>query len=135
VRRVFGDTSYFYALADSRDAYHSRALRLSREVSEFGIEVATTWEVVVESVTMLRYRMGLPAAAKFLATLGPSLTVFYPSESDRQRAVKIFVSRSRDTELSLCNAISYAIVSQHLDWAPCLSFDADFAALGLTVLR
>ena len=97
--------------------------------------VATTWDVVVESVTMLRYRLGFPAAARFLTTLDASLTVFYPSEDDRLHAVEVFLSRSRDKELSLCDAMSYAIVSRHLDWSPCLAFDADFASLGLTVLR
>jgi len=134
-RRVFGDTSYFYALADSRDEHHWRAVELSQEVAELRIEVATTWDVVVESVTLLRYRLGFRAAARFLATLDSGLIVFYPSEPDRQRSVEIFLSRSRDKELSLCDAISFVIVSRHLDWAPCLTFDADFAALGLTILR
>ncbi|HVP49506.1 MAG TPA: hypothetical protein VMT32_23090 [Bryobacteraceae bacterium] len=135
MRRAFGDTSYFYALADSKDVHHSRALELSQEVARFGVEVAATWDVVVESVTMLRYRLGFPAAARFLATLNISLTVLYPTEDDRLHAIEVFLSRSRDKELSLCDALSYAIVSRDLDWAPCLSFDADFAALGLTILR
>lgn len=135
VRRVFGDTSYFYALADARDAHHQRALELSGEVSNFGVELATTWDVVVESVTMLRYRLGFAAAARFLAVLDIGLTVLYPSEDDRRHAIAIFLSRSRDRELSLCDAMSYAVVSRHLDWAPCLAFDADFTALGLTILR
>ena len=134
-RSVFGDTSYFYALADSRDEHHWRALELSEGVAELRIEVATTWDVVVESVTLLRYRLGFQAASKFLAALDNGLIVFRPSEDDRQRAVEIFLSRSRDKELSLCDAMSYVIVSRHLDWAPCLTFDADFAALGLTILR
>jgi hypothetical protein len=53
----------------------------------------------------------------------------------RSLAVKVFLERSRERELSLCDAVSYAIVSKRLDWAPCLSFDADFASLGLTILR
>lgn len=134
-RRAFGDTSYFYALADVKDEHHWRAVELSQAVSDLRIEVATTWDVVVESVTMLRYRLGFHAAARFLAALDSDLLVFHPSELDRQRAVKIFLSRSRDKELSLCDAMSYVIVSRHLDWSPCLAFDADFAALGLTVLR
>ncbi len=135
VRRVFGDTSYFYALADSKDEHHRRAIELSQEISGLRIEVATTWDVVVEAVTLLRYHLGFHAAARFLATLDGDLTVFYPSEPDRQRAVEIFLSRSKDKELSLCDAMSYAIVSRHLDWSPCLTFDADFAALGLTIFR
>jgi predicted nucleic acid-binding protein len=84
---------------------------------------------------MLRYRLGFQAASKFLIALDTSLVVFRPSEDDRQRAIEIFLRRSRDKELSLCDAMSYVIVSRHLDWAPCLTFDADFAALGLTILH
>ncbi len=133
--KVFGDTSYFYALADPKDEHHVRALVLSREVAAAGASLFTTWDVVVECVTMLRYRLGYAAAARFLWTLEIGLTVFHPSDDDRSRAIESFLSRSRVRALSLCDAISYVVVSRHFDWAPCLAFDSDFAALGLTVWR
>jgi predicted nucleic acid-binding protein len=134
-RRVFGDTSYFYGLADAADAAHARAVDLSLELLDRGLEVVTTWEVVMESVTLLRYRLSFRAAARFLAAMESAYTVFYPSEADRLQAIRTFLKRSRGRKLSLCDALSHTVVSTHLDWAPCLSFDADFAALGLTLFR
>jgi predicted nucleic acid-binding protein len=36
--------------------------------------------------------------------------------------------------LSYCDALSFVVVRQALDGMPCLAFDRDFRALGLTVL-
>ena len=55
-RRVFADTSYFFALLDPRDASHARAVEISEEVLLRNIELVTTWEIVLESATLLRYR-------------------------------------------------------------------------------
>jgi predicted nucleic acid-binding protein len=58
--------------------------------------------------------------------------VIQPDEGDRISAIRPFLRKPR---LSLCDALSYAVVSTRLEWAPCLSFDADFRAMGLTVVR
>jgi predicted nucleic acid-binding protein len=71
----------------------------------------------------------------FLADIKPDLILVYPVQAERDAAIQLFLRRSRGLKLSLCDVISYTIVSTRLDWAPCLAFDADFAALGLTVLR
>ena len=83
---------------------------------------------------MLRYRWTYKAAARFLKGLVPELTVLQPDEDDRIAAIRLFL-RKPDLKLSLCDALSHVVVSTHLDWAPCLSFDADFRAMGLTVVR
>jgi predicted nucleic acid-binding protein len=132
-REVFADTSYFYALLNARDHYHPRAVEISKQVGALGAEVCTTWDVVVETVTVLRYRAGFDLAKLFITKAPVDLTILHPLEAERELAIKVFLQRSRERELSLCDALSYAIVSTRLDWAPCLSFDADFAALGLTV--
>jgi predicted nucleic acid-binding protein len=62
------------------------------------------------------------------------LTTLQPDEDDRVAAIRLFLGK-RDRKLSLCDALSYVVVSAHLDWVPCLSFDADFRAMGLTVVR
>jgi hypothetical protein len=52
----------------------------------------------------------------------------------RTEAEEIFRSYGRDRKLSFCNAISFVIVTTLLDDMPSLAFDADFRALGLTVI-
>jgi len=134
-RRVFADTSYFLALLRPRDTHHSEAVEISEEVVRERLTVYTTWEVVVETATLLRYRANFESARMFLLDVVPHLVVIQPLEAEREAAIQTFVRRGRDLRLSLCDAISYIIVSARLNRAPCLTFDADFVALGLTILR
>jgi uncharacterized protein len=133
--RVFGDTSYFFALLHPRDVHHAEAVEISEEVARARLTVYTTWEVVVETVTLLRYRAGFESARIFLLDVVPDLVLVHPLEAEREAAIQVFIRRSRDLKLPLCDAISYIIVSARLNWAACLAFDADFAALGLTIVR
>ena len=133
--RVFGDTSFFYAALSPPDPHHSRASEISQEILARGIEVVTSWEVIVECVTLLRYRLGCSTSQKFLVRVVPTLSVFYPGEADRLAAIEFYLKRSKGRRLSLCDAISYAVVSRRFSGCPCLSFDQDFAALGLLVIR
>jgi predicted nucleic acid-binding protein len=132
--RAFGDTSYFYALLNASDPDHDVAIHLAQQIAIGRLEVFTTWDVVSETATLLRYRWTHGAAARFLTRLVPDLTVLQPDEDDRIAAIRLFL-RQRDLKLSLCDALSYVVVSTRLDWTPCLSFDADFRAMGLTVVR
>jgi len=52
----------------------------------------------------------------------------------RAEAEQIFRRRGRDRRLSFCDAISFVVVTTLLDQMPCLAFDEDFLALGLTVI-
>ena len=130
--RAFGDTSYFFALLSATDPDHPAAMRIAQQIAIGQVEVLTTWDVVSETATLLRYRWTHAAAAKFLTRLVPEMTILQPDEDDRIAAIRLFL-RKRDLKLSLCDALSYVVVSTRLDWAPCLSFDADFC--GLTVVR
>jgi predicted nucleic acid-binding protein len=132
--RAFGDTSYFFALLNPIDPDHAAAVRIAGQIAIGRVEVFTTWDVISETATLLRYRWTHAAAARFLMRLVPDLTVLQPDEDDRIAAIRLFL-RKRDLKLSLCDALSYVVVSTRLEWAPCLSFDADFRAMGLTVVR
>lgn len=133
--RVFADTSYFFALLHPRDPHHSEAIEISEGVARERLTVYTTWEVVVETATLLRYRANFESAKMFLLDVVPHLVLIHPLEAEREAAIQIFIRRSRDLKLSLCDAISYIIVSARLNRPPCLTFDADFVALGLSILH
>jgi predicted nucleic acid-binding protein len=133
--RVFADTSYFFALLHPRDPHHADAVEISEKIARERLTVYTTWEVVVETATLLRYRANFELARMFLLDVLPDLVVIYPLEAEREAAIQMFIRRSRDLKLSRCDAISYIVVSTRLNWAPCLAFDADFGALGLTIVR
>ena len=93
----------------------------------------TTWDVVSETVTLLRYRGGFRAALTFLDDVRPRLHVVRYGDRVRDNAEQVFRRYGRDRRLSLCDAISFAVVTTLLRGMPCLAFDEDFRRLGLTV--
>ena len=94
----------------------------------------TTWEVVVETVTLLCYRHSYMATRVFVRRVLPTLNLVYLSESERAKALVLFGRTSRERKISLCDAISAVIVNERLASIPCLAFDEDFRSLGLAVI-
>ncbi len=133
-RRVFCDTSYFYACADADDLYHRRALALADQAAGRGTQMWTTWDVISETLTLLRYRHSSAAAIRFLDDVKPGLHVAEHGANVRGEAEQVFRRLSRGHRLSFCDAISFVVVTTLLENVPCLAFDEDFRRLGLTVL-
>ena len=94
----------------------------------------TTWDVISETLTLLRYRHSSAAAVRFLDDVKPGLHVVDYGANVRVEAEQVFRRRSRDHRLSFCDAISFVIVTTLLDGIPCLAFDQDFRGLGLQVI-
>ncbi|MDP3112795.1 MAG: PIN domain-containing protein [Thermodesulfovibrionales bacterium] len=134
ISKVFCDTSFFYAVLDKNDFDHERAISFAQWIKESHVAVLTTWEVVIETVTLLRYRLNYNGAAVFIKTVLPNLNIIYISDSDRAKALETFLKLSRDKKISLCDAVSYTVIKEHLEGVPSIAFDADFRAMGLRVL-
>ena len=131
---VFCDTSFFYACLDPRDTNHARAQALETESASIGATFCTTWDIISETVTLLRYRRNYRAALAFLTDVKPGLRIVTYGDRVRDEAEQIFRTYARDHRLSFCDAISFVVVTSLLDHLPCFTFDEDFRALGLTVL-
>lgn len=132
--RVFCDTSYFYACADTDDAFHRQALALSGETVRRRTRLWTTWDVISETITLLRYRHSAAAAIRFLDDVRPGLHVVDYGANVRLEAEHVFRQHGRERRLSFCDAISFVVVTTLLDHVPCFAFDDDFRRLGLTVI-
>jgi predicted nucleic acid-binding protein len=132
--RVFCDTSYFYACADSEDASHRDALTLANEGLRRRTQLWTTWDVVSETVTLLRYRHSWGAAIRFLDDVKPRLHLADYGPAVRVEAEELFRRHGRSRRLSFCDAISFVVVRKVLDDVACLTFDDDFRRLGLHVI-
>ncbi|MDP2602032.1 MAG: PIN domain-containing protein [Deltaproteobacteria bacterium] len=132
--RLFCDTSFFYACLDPHDTNHDRAEELTDEAATSATTFFTTWDVVSETVTLLRYRIGFRPAVTFLEEVKPDLTIVEYGQRVRDEAEHIFRRRSRSRRVSFCDAISFVVVTSRLNGMPCLAFDRDFRALGLTVI-
>jgi predicted nucleic acid-binding protein len=131
---VFCDTSYFYACADVDDRDHRAALALAAEATRRRTRLWTTWDVVSETVTLLRYRHSAAAAIRFLDDVKPGLSLADYGHTVRGEAEQVFRQRGPDHRLSFCDAISFVVVTTLLGRMPCFAFDTDFRRLGLTVI-
>lgn len=134
-RRVFCDTSFFYACLDPHDGNHEQAARLADDAARRGSVLCTTGDVVSDTVTLLRYRRSFETAAVFLTEVKPRLRLGPYGDRVRDEAEAVFRQHARTRRLSFCDAISFVVVTTLLDRAPCLAFDEDFLALGLAVIR
>ena len=132
--RLFCDTSFFYACFDPRDVNHRQANALSVEAAEAGSALYVTWDVISETLTLLRYRRSHREALTFLADIKPNLHIVNYGDNVRTEAEQIFRRYGRDHKLSYCDAVSFVVVTGLLDGIPSLAFDADFRALGLVVI-
>jgi predicted nucleic acid-binding protein len=131
---VFCDTSFFYACLDPKDVNHARARILVAESASAGTTWCTSWDIVSETVTLLRYRRNVQAALAFLNEVKPGLQMVSYGDHVRDEAEHMFRTYARDHRLSFCDAISFIVVTSLLDHVPCFTFDEDFRRLGLTVL-
>ena len=132
--RLFCDTSFFYACLDQGDVNHQRAEVIVEDAATASTVLWVTWDIISETVTLLRYRRNFPAALTFLAEAKPWLAIVSYGDRVRAEAEQIFREYGRDHRLSFCDAISFVVVTTLLDEVPCLTFDRDFRRLGLTVI-
>ena len=132
--RLFCDTAFFFASLDPQDTNHQRALELNEEIRSSQIQLFTTWDIVSETVTLLRYRSSFDTAIAFLDQIKPALGIVEYGQGVRAEAEGIFRIYGREHTLSYCDVLSFVVITTLLDHMPCLTFDADFRRLGLTVI-
>lgn len=132
--RVFCDMGFFYAALARGDRYYDRAGELLEYCRDQRIQMFSTWEVVSETLTLLTYRFHPRAAIEFLDTMKPVLSLVPVTEVVLDEAVRVFRRYVGPRRISFCDAISFVVVTTLLNNIPCLSFDEDFKAMGLTVI-
>ena len=94
----------------------------------------TTWDVVSETATLLRYRHTFGSAWTFLSEVKPTLRLVPYGDGTRVEAEEVFRVYAKKQRMSYCDSVSSVIVTSLLDNLPCLAFDHDFQRLGLTVM-
>ena len=133
--QAFCDTSFFFASLCPKDINHKRAGEVLEDALDQEIVLWTTWDIISETVTLLLCRFNSKAAIQFLDEIKPVLNIVYYDDSLRAEAERVFRLFVKDKKLSFCDAISYVILRTVLSDIACLSFDRDFAGLGLTVIQ
>ncbi len=117
-----GNGSAWYAAADRGDASHQRAIaRLGS-----GDRLLTSDHVLVETWTLLRYRLGRPVAERFWAGLAQGVATIEPvGDADLQVALQIGEAWP-DQDFSIVDRTSFAVM-QRLGITRVASYDDDFS--------
>lgn len=136
MKRVFIDTSGFFALYSANDVDHEAVVEVFRKANTERWQLGTTNAIVVETHALLlnRTREGRSLALKFLDDLKSSeLRVERVTETDEKAAIAL-IRAHRDKTYSLCDALSF-VVCERLEISEAVSCDDDFRSYGrLTVL-
>lgn len=127
MKRVFVDTSGWYAAADSRDPDHSAVARWLRRNT---LPLITTDYVFDETITLVRIELGHPAAVRFGESLLASAAVQIVSiiAEDREGAWQIF-KKFEDQRFSFTDCTSFAVMKR-LSLAQALTVDEHFLLMG-----
>lgn len=132
--RVFCDTSFFFACLEPRDAHHAQALEWLRLSRRRRTIYWSTWDVVSETVTLLRRKPGYARAVRFVEEVVPALQLVAVDDSLRLETLEVFKRLGRDKKLSFCDCLSFVALTTALDNIPTATFDGHFAAMGLPVV-
>ena len=133
MKRLFVDTSAYFALTDKRDENHEAAVHFIHQLIRERAELLTTNYIVAETHTLLLNRVGHTTALRVIEELYKSQTRIYRvREAEERRALEI-IKTYTDKEFSLVDAISFATMERfHLTEA--FAFDHHFAQYGFSLL-
>lgn len=109
MKRVFLDTSGWFAALSPREAHHAESLRAYRKWLKDGYQLVTTNLVVAEMhILMCKYR-GPAEGLRFLDHLydDPSHSVVFVDRDIERAAIDRWLRRLTDQRLSLADAVSF----------------------------
>ena len=133
IRRVFTDSSAYFALLDRRDQRHAEARAIQEWLIRQRARLFTTDLVVAETHALLLTRLSHAVATAFLRDMTQSFTtVLWVKPSDIERAREL-IYRYDDKDFSLTDAASF-VVMERAAISAAFTFDHHFAQYGLTVL-
>jgi uncharacterized protein len=136
-KRVFIDTSAWIDLMNSNERHHTAAVNFHKNLSPMTLRI-TTWGIVSETYTWIRYHIGYREALRWL-TLKDSLEdqgflqVICPDQQ-MEIGVRKVISRFHDQQLSYVDAFSLALIQSRPDIDAIFAFDHHMSLAGIPVL-
>jgi predicted nucleic acid-binding protein len=131
MKRVFVDTSAWYALIDAKDPYH---LDILDNLQRNQHNLLTSNYIVDETITLLRYKIGWKYAQQFGEQIysGQLAQCVHLTESDERLAWDIF-ERYRDKVFSFTDCTSFSLMKR-LQLSTAITLDSDFKIFGFHCL-
>ena len=133
LRRVFVDTSAFFAILNAKDNNHTHAISIMKQLSTQPTQLFTTNFILAETHALLLKKLGYKLALQFLDNITASTTtIIRVSAVDEQRATTI-IRQYDDKEFSLTDGTSFAVI-ERTRVSGAFSFDQNFSQYGLNIL-
>lgn len=132
---VFLDSSYFKALIDEKDEFHSQADDILNLFTRNEDQLISTNYIVDETATLLRVRCGLNVALKFRSFLAigtPTIKLIRVIVADDAAAWNWFVNDW--SRLSFTDCVSFAVMKR-LEITHVATFDQHFHRAGFTIVK
>lgn len=137
IRRVFVDTSAWIDLMNNNERHHAAAVAFHKSLAPLTLRI-TSWGIVSETFTWIRYHIGDREAIKWLTIKDSlekqgSLQILYP-DSHTEVGVRKVIDRYHDQKLSYVDALSIALIQSRPDIDVIFAFDHHMALAGIPVL-
>jgi predicted nucleic acid-binding protein len=134
MKSVFVDTAGWMALADAADPLHGRSRAARDTLLEQGRALVTTDFVVDETLTLIRLRLGLPAAEAWWAQVDASPRLRWERiDADRFERARTLFFEYRDKDFSFTHCTSFAVM-RDLRLTLALTTNHHFRQMGFEML-
>ncbi len=133
IKKVFIDTSAFYALMDRSDAYHQKAKNLWIFLLNEDSHLHTTNYIIIESMALLQSRLGFEAAHLFSKDILRLVEFLWIDEPQHSLAFELWLSLGR-RKVSLVDCVSF-ITMRHFKIEQTFGFDKHYEEQGFTILE
>lgn len=131
--RVLVDSSAYFALANTKEAEHSKARSILHHANTEHWRLFTTNFILAETHALLLKRLNRLVAVTFVRQVYQgSTTIVRIREADERRAWEI-ITQYDDKDFSLTDATSFAVM-ERLGITYAFTFDHHFAQYGFVAL-
>ena len=137
IQHVFVDTSAWIDLMNRNERHHVDAVAFHKSLAPMTLRI-TTWGIVSETFTWIRYHVGSREASRWLASKEVLerqglLQVVFPDPL-MEVGVRKVIDRFHDQDLSYVDAFSIALIQSRPDIDAIFAFDHHMTLAGLSVL-
>lgn len=137
IQHVFVDTSAWIDLMNRNERHHVDAVAFHKSLAPMTLRI-TTWGIVSETFTWIRYHVGSREASGWLASKEMLerqglLQVVFPDPL-MEVGVRKVIDRFHDQDLSYVDAFSIALIQSRPDIDAIFAFDHHMTLAGLPVL-
>ena len=131
---LFADTAGWMACADAADVKHSAAISARDNWLEGGGYLVTTDYIIDETLTLLRFRLGLDAAEDWWHIIAASARVRYERvDTERAERARAIFFRYRDKNFSFTDCTSFVLMHE-MEIRDVLTTDRHFAEAGFRTM-